>query len=178
MLMPKSSRRIVASGKARKKSRAAGSKHYVFMQDSPSGGLMYFNRLVDHGCLKSDGPAVTNMEIDEMGAVLESGDPDIRAIVWFPFYRLYEAFNSCFFVDDETFCMGLQDSVMLVHERISGDSAVAKALVTAIRGAWMELREESSAREMAAELIVNNSNHLKLLKRACGIQAFSAAGSA
>ncbi|NLF25945.1 MAG: hypothetical protein GX589_09865 [Deltaproteobacteria bacterium] len=176
MLMPKTSRRVVApkkSGKNKNK-QLASEGHYIFMRDSPSGGLMYFNRLMEQGCLKAGAVKTTHMELDEMGTMLSEGDPDLRAVIWFPFYRLHQAFNNCLFVDQESCRLGLQDSVLMVHERLLKNSAFAEALAVVIRGAWMELREDTAERELIAELLVQDPGHLKLLKRACGIKALAA----
>lgn len=171
MLMPKTTRRVVVSEGCKAGSGCLNEGQFVYMKNAPSAGLMYFNRMVEQGCLNPGKVKSIDMELDEMFEALRQGVKDLRAILWYPFYWFSQAFDNCSFIDEKVNRLGAVESVMMVRKSFLEDSLAAQALVGAIRHAWMALREQPAAVDLVTELMIQDRHHLNLLKRASGFTA-------
>lgn len=171
MLLPTASQRIVApkGAKAGAGGLLPGDGSYSYLLDSPSTSMFYFNRLLRSGTIRKNRIESVNREPDESARDLRSGDPDLRSILFFPYYKLNEIYNGCLVLDRPGLPEQNSDMLLFARKEFSADTGRMLAIKTAIRNAWFELSGAAAGRKAAAKAITGRAEFRRILNRFSGI---------
>lgn len=181
MLLPKVTQRVVAP--AGKHSRVINHGKYLFMTDTPSGASFYFEGLKRSGTISSGRVEIEHSEPDEITAKLNSGDSEVRGILWFPHYHFNTLFNGCEFVDEQLSESGKPihqalsnfsntETLFFAHESMGRNPELLTRLNVALRNVWLELLANPLLVERITSTILEDSEYLRLLTRFGGLYRY------
>lgn len=170
MFLPRNSLRIVASAAAeRKKKYGLEAGRYAFIHEMPSSEQFYFDDLARRGKLQRNRLEVEHMEPDEAFAALRQGDPDFKAISFFPHYCFNNLYNNCRYLDAAGSDLQFRETVLFARREILDDQKRARAIDIAIRDAWLILRQGGAEFETVLSMMIEEQQYLKTLKRCAGL---------
>lgn len=180
MVLPSVSQKIVApegGGEFNRQSerfRDLSYGRYLLMGDDPSHPLFLFEALERRGFVRPSSVEIKSLEPDETVAELSSGNPDARAILFFPFYDINRIFNGCSYLPNPMPSAG--PVIAMVHRRIAGDRELVRALDIAVRDSWLKLRESESEREFLVRRFMQDEEFVRAVSRFSGVHNLGGAG--
>jgi hypothetical protein len=169
--MPKVSARVIASGDQQQNGEAQHYGDYVFLADTASNSSFYFYELARNGVINRKDIKVLHLEADEATQALSLKDPNMRAILWFPYYYLNEVFNGCRQIHDKAHDFANKETILFYNNKFGEDPKRLKCLNIALRDAWLELKEGGKSLDKVVDLLIDDVEYLKFLKRASGLHA-------
>ncbi len=175
MLMPSVSQKIVAplgeatSSVANGADRFAELNHgrFLLMGDDPSHPSFLFDALKRRGFARSDKIISESLEPDETVRELSAGDPDTRAILFFPYYDINRIFNGCGYLANPVAGLGIVMAMM--HRRVAEDENLVRALDVAVRDSWLKLRESALERELLVRRFIGDEKFVRAVSRFGGL---------
>ncbi|MBL7662480.1 hypothetical protein JNK13_06985 [bacterium] len=177
MLMPALSHRMLAPEEALNNKKENSAAQISYLKDDPSTSSFYYDSLVSSGAVPGRKFKTFHMEPDEAAKVLATGDPERRAILFFPHYALNQAYNRTVTLDQENNPARLQESVLFVHQRIYEDQKLCQAIEIAIRNAWLTLSADHALLEELVQRLSSNDEFIRFLLRISGTQYMRNAGN-
>ena len=111
---------------------------YGFIKESPSVPSFVFDELVSLGITRPAKVNTVHQEPHESFQYLAQGNPDSRAVLFFPHYALNCAFNNCTIIKDPRQRKNSQEVVIFAHRRKLTDPRFAELFETVIRDAWFD----------------------------------------
>ena len=173
MLLPPVLQRIVANKSAETKLNNAqklASGSYRSLFEFPSTAGVYFDQLVSSGTIGKNKIETIHREPDEIARDLRSDDPDVRAILFFPYCYLNQTLNNSEIIDQpdlpgQAASMFLFGADSLIHDRPQ-----FQALQIALRDAWYELRRDPAARTSISSTLTGSPDFRRILERCSGFR--------
>lgn len=166
MLMPSLSQRVL-SLKSKKRSQVDRGE-YVFLESEPSSASFYFHDLERMGVISRGRVSVRNGEPHEVFAEIREGNPDLRAILFFPYHEINRVFNGCTFVDSME--EGVRNKAfLLASDSFSATKPRRLCLETALRNAWIELLRSPSTVDTLTRELCESSSYSRFLTRSSGL---------
>lgn len=164
MLMPELSFQIVTSAKAR--STLSGGTYHLLGEKSSS--LLYFDRLVQRGDIRKRSIRTAEATPDEVAALFGDADADLKAVQWFPYYRLLQLFNNCSYLIPANDSLRYRPNVMVGHREFLELPKKRLALEYAVRDAWLSLLESPAAMNAVVSSMTSDPEYLRFLSRSAG----------
>lgn len=168
-IMPEISRRIIAP-RALGKHRFAENLNYGdyrLLYDAPSTSGDYLRALEHRGLVSRANISVVESEPQDSTRSLKEGNPDMRAIMTFPYYLVHRQYNTCILLDQVDSPLTRIPTVMLLHRKYN--EKLGDFLKLAIRDAWLDLQEyEVKILDTMSNLLADGK-YLKYLNRFGGI---------
>jgi hypothetical protein len=171
MVMPKISHAVIAP-KESDPSYQRG-EYLILNSDVPSTSLFYFEDLELNGEISRKNITVRNCEPDEITLVMREGNPEMRAIIAFPFYTFNYFANGSVILNDPSSQTASKLSLFFGHKTFMEDKEHSKFFNIAVRDAWIELKSAKSTLDMVINLILEDREYLNFLKRCVGIYNFA-----
>ncbi|MCB0343606.1 MAG: hypothetical protein KDD66_00740 [Bdellovibrionales bacterium] len=169
MLMPRITYRIAAPAGNIYAEDAPRYGTYLFMNDQPTSPQYYFNSLAEEGFFYEGRVDVLNMEPHEVTSAFRSGDPELRAIMWWPHHTLTKIFGNSVIFEDIASEMSNIDTICFASKKMQENPPVLRALDIAIRDAWLRLMDEGPSLDLVLDLLVENRDYVRFLKRISGM---------
>ncbi|MDD2943648.1 MAG: hypothetical protein PHC51_11870, partial [bacterium] len=167
MFIPGISKRIVASGKLTQPELSRG--HYLFMNNAPSVASFYFSSMKERGVVAGSKIKVSHMEPIETLSLMTEADSDLRAILFFPHYKIHQLKNQSAIVDDIVASRQNTENILLIREDLARDSSLTIAITTLIRHGWLSLLASRDNRRAAIGAIVADNTYKDFLWRSTGM---------
>ena len=171
MLMPYLSQRIV-SKKTKQKSLDHG--RYMFINDDPSHPSFFFDDLEHSGKVRTSSVEVEHGEPDDAFAALKDGDPDLKAILFFPYYTVNTKFNGCQELTNPLFDHNLHELVLVGHKKFTHNNTRAQLLEIALRDAWLSLLEQPDLARRLNKKVLQEKERMTFIKRVSGLSHLEA----
>lgn len=170
MFLPSVTHRVLATtnpASEKDSSNAYTGGQYVFIQEDPSTSLFYYEDLSRRNMLQSN--SRLHLEPYEITAALDSGDPELRAILFSPYHQINASFKNASYVDEFDFELCAKEFVLFAHRRAFADQQLILAFDLAFRDAWLTLMGRGVFLDLVLELLLEDRNFLTGLKRYAGI---------
>lgn len=148
------------------------------LHDDPSTSSFYFDGLVRTGKVKRGALSIEHGEPDDIPAAFAEGDPDLRAVSFFPFCDLVALGGEAQYIDRPQDYENMKDCVLFIHESLDETAAVTDALESLIRHAWITLRDDPSTLDQLVDQVFQSAETLQFLERSGGIRRREAVSSA
>lgn len=176
MVVPSASHHIVAPMAAGNNASITRGDYHL-LHEIPATPSFYYDTLVTTGAIDPAQSCLTHVDPDTTSALLQSGNPDLRAILWFPHDVINQMFNNCLFLTKRQTASGVIDNILVCHEELFHDPKWAQAIDIAIRDAWLTLRESPAMLDLVVQLMMANSEYLRFLCRCSGLHHLLPAGA-
>lgn len=168
IITPGSSYRIMAPQSAHAEPQPGG--YYNIISHVPSNCMMYYQELLDRKWLHRNRLAQVHLDHDEMVSAFQENNPDLRAILWFPYNELNRIVNGARFLDMPWNHCALND-ILLAHQRIFAKPQLARAFNIVFRAAWLTMREQPSLLRAAVQHLLSNELYRRCMYRTSGIHS-------
>ncbi len=169
MLMPRITFKIAAPAGNVYPHDAPHYGKYLFMNDRPSSPQYYFNSLAEKGFFYKGRVEVLNMEPHEVTSAFRSGDPNLRSIMWWPHHELTRLFGNSSIFEDISDESGNIDTICFANRRMHGRDELLRAFDVAVRDAWLRLMDEGPSLDLVLDLLVEDREYVRFLKRISGM---------
>lgn len=173
MLLPRVSQRIVAAGRCSNDFSSLNHGEYLLIRDDPSIPSFIYDELSRNGHLKKNKTKQSHMEPDQVLERLRKGNPDDKAILFFPHYHFNDWFNDCSFIPDPRQRPNSQECILFLHRSLYSDKNKVRQLDIAIRKAWLELKTNHQALRQIVHKMVESPVYLKHLLHHGGLENLS-----
>jgi len=169
MMMPELSFQIVSAGKAAK---GLNGGRYHILGGGKSSSLLYFERLLRSGVIKKKNIRVIEAAPDEVSTIFAESDSELKAVQWFPYYRLLELFNNCAFLIPQSDELRYRPNIMVGHQELLSNFRKRFAIEYAVRDAWLTLLESPVALASVIQNLTSSADYLRFLSRSAGFHFF------
>lgn len=166
MLLPSVCQRVIAPNANNGVELTTGS--YRLLCNTPSTADVYFRRLITNGSIKKRQIESSHREPDEAGSDLSTGDPDVRAILFFPYFQINQLLNGCKALDQPGLPDQNADMLLFGHASFISNRSRMLALQIALRDAWYELRQNPTLSAQAAADFTSVPDFRRVLERCSG----------
>lgn len=168
MLLPAMSHRIIAptSNKTLPTSKRA---QYIFLNEEPSTSAFYLESLVSLGAIDKKQVSFAHGEPNDILAAMDSGESDLRGIVFFPYYKINHLAGKAEYVDFPKNGENLKESVLFVHKSHLANRRLIKLVEALVQDAWLSMRESPALLERVVSSTLSNNHFLKFLHRSAGL---------
>ncbi|HMO19004.1 MAG TPA: hypothetical protein PKA63_07765 [Oligoflexia bacterium] len=172
MSMPDISFQIVSKCREQsnpKQSDSLKSGDHLVLGDGVSSSLQYYRELLKDGRVSKGNSKLTFAAPHEITSYFLSGEKNVKAIQWFPYYNFNQLFNGCEleldFDDDKRY----RRNVLVGSLALSSNNSGVRALEAAIRDAWLTLIRNPKILIRAIREIINDSKYVKFLSTSGGL---------
>lgn len=169
MLMPRISHRLTAPAGNLYPADAARYGKYLFMSDKHASSQFYFSLLAQSGYFDESRLEVVNMEPHEATSAFRSGDPNLRSIMSWPHHALTKTYGNSIVFDVGPDGAGNIDTMCFAGEGLRRNRDLLREFDIAIRDAWLRLMDEGPALELVLDLLVEDRDYVRFLKRISGM---------
>lgn len=167
MLMPRVSHRIVVPKEAK---RSTGSRvRFGYLKADPSTASFVFDELARRKEIDEKKAALAHLEPDEAFLELVAGEPDFRALLFFPYDRIAMEFGGCSFVEHPEPRVLEKEVVLFAHRSLLSDRKFAVSLELAVKNAWLELVERPELAARTVDDLAADDQYMKFLRRCSGL---------
>jgi hypothetical protein len=172
MLLPQISHRVVVPRNDEPaKASSVSDGEFTFLCEEASSPWFYFDELKRRKLVASNAKRtkICHVEPDEMMKLLNDGNPDLRALIFFPHYALHETFGTCIARRSQPEVDNTK-TVMFTHTRLNREPLRARCLNVALRNAWYELLERPASLDALIRNIFSKEDFLLFVSRSIGYQ--------
>ncbi len=138
MFLPDISQKVVAHKNAVGKRKS--TLKYSYLKEDPSIPSFMIEELVEMGAVSKHKVKLQHDEPDNSFNLLQSGDAELRAALFFPHYNFNCDLNNCLVLPDPRAKLSCQEVVLFVHKSKLKDKAFIQTVEAVIRDAWLEMR--------------------------------------
>ncbi len=171
MVMPQNSYRVMSPASERGVCDA-GIGDYFFISDNPSTSQFYFKELSRNGVLQKSKIKTHHIHQDEIPALFRNNVESLRTILWFPYDRFNQIFDSAMFLDCPAYSSYVNE-ILFIHESHFANPTRLLSLNILIRDAWLKLKSYPRLLEQTIDLLLDNPDYLSMLCRAGGLHNFT-----
>lgn len=169
LMLPSISHRVIAPRQAKRaRMQPLGSGKFLLLKDDPTTASFYFDDLLSQGQLDRRMISIQNAECHEIFHSLKDGDETMRAVLWFPFYEINKLYNNCEYLDQKNSRLSDREVLMFAHSSVT--ERRLRALILALRDAWLTLREGGPAFDFVVDHIAEDSTYRSYVTRFAGMQ--------
>lgn len=168
MLMPESSKRVIAGPGAQKSSTSS----FTYFLRAPSTASYFFDDLTRNGLVGKTWTADSCLYFNEAMRILRCGTADTRAVLWFPFYHFNIWLNGC----SEVQLPRLKhrhplNSVLFIRRTSPNVDTIGRSLAAVIRHVWLTLSENQTFVRQLAHKIAGHNDYVRTLSRMAGLHS-------
>ncbi len=189
MLLPAMSHRVLATRhrSAHRAFEPAAAKlarpplesgRYLMLRDDPSTSTFYFDWLRRTKRISNHQIAIEHAEPDDVTAALATDDPDVRAILFYPYYDLSRLVCGARLVDQPEGSEHVKDCILFAHENIFRSPSLRTGIETLVRHGWLALRQQPELISRAVDRLLDTSHIVRFLERSCGLGSRSVSSAA
>ncbi|MFN8391210.1 MAG: hypothetical protein U0136_13040 [Bdellovibrionota bacterium] len=171
MFLPPNSQEVVR--KKRKKTEASSrvvGGLVSLLHENPSTVLFYFERLRERSFFRHGRFRFVQHEPWESFDALQSDDPELLSVLFFPFGRLNVVYNQCEQLQGPEFAGGKSEVILFVKRNHLSNRSLIQGICAAVRSAWLALLEDPQERELAVSVVSENPIYMRSLRRFAGIR--------
>lgn len=140
---------------------------YGLLLDALSTPLFLLEQMCNNNGKTKWNVTAEHHEPHEFVGLLQSGDPDLRLIIWDAHWCLYEQKNLCRVHPAPRGCTSRVECMLFSRDDVP--SAVTQAVVVALRHSWAHLFMERQ-RQLAIVMMLRDDHFVKGLTQACGLR--------
>lgn len=143
--------------------------HFLICDHGHSGCAFYFESLIRSGMIHPERITVEHVGLEQGLQALREQRDDCRLSTSLDPWRLLQWFHPFTPLETSRIEMSGMESVIFVHSSFAAEQDRAKRLEIAIRDAWLDLEDDTGALDIVLDLILEDREFLKLIKRSAGL---------
>lgn len=163
MLAPDLSHRIISTDN--KVQTCSGE--YLITAEEPNTSTFCYDSLSQQGIINSRRTEILHMEPDEIYFAFQSGERNLKSLLWFPHYQLQVNRNNASLLGPQNHTEYNQSILILAHKKFSSQPKKLQAMRIAISNAWLNLRQPEKL-DITLKAALSNTVYLSDLQRFTG----------
>ena len=146
---------------------------YALLKEDPSTPAFFLDELQRRGVLDDSAVEVVHSEVDHTWNLLAEQDPELRSILFFPYYSLNRALNGAVTLSSAGLEGRYQEILLWAHESLLQDTERFELLLIALRDTWLRFRESEALVQKTIQSLLDDEDFMMALGRFSGFSLYA-----